>query len=135
MDKLEQIADALHQGWLEYQRRAGRALGPERTPKTQPHKLPWSDLDEESRNQDRFIAAVLLADWIRGALAKDDLPRAIHETWMLWEHLHGNSHPHAQPYPMAHAHGPDEHALQASRIAAFLEEISPLSRLASSSSR
>jgi hypothetical protein len=74
MDKLEPIAEKLHEAWMEYQTKYGRVFGPERTPTTHPHMLPWDQLDGPSQNQDRFIAAVVLDEWARGRLAVEDVP-------------------------------------------------------------
>jgi len=120
MDKLEQIAEQIHEGWRDHEARRGRVFGSDRTDKTHPHMVPWSQLDDESRSQDRFIAAVVLHDWSRGNLTAEQLPRAIHEAWRQWVRINGRAHHHAQPYEVVHPTGSREHALQASRIEPLL---------------
>ena len=120
MDRLEEVAAALHEGWLEFQRSHGKIYGPLRTCTTHPHIIAWEELDDESRNQDRFIAAVLLRDWFEGRLSRQGLAAAIHDTWARWEQLHGNTHPHAVPFPEAHPEGSTEHELQAARLEPLL---------------
>ena len=86
MDKMEQIANVLHDGWWDYQVKKGRELGPQKDSKTHPHMVPWSALDEESRNQDRFIAAAILIDYAGGNLPLDinRVAKVIHEAWVHW---------------------------------------------------
>ncbi|MFO1004287.1 MAG: RyR domain-containing protein, partial [Planctomycetaceae bacterium] len=61
MDLVEQIAVNLHEGWMQYKKSKGVTYGPERTASTHPHMLKWDELpDVESKNQDRFIAALIL---------------------------------------------------------------------------
>jgi hypothetical protein len=120
MDKLERVAERLHEAWCDYQIARGRVLGPKRTDETHPHLLPWARLDLEAQNQDRYIAAHLLARAAAGELVREQLPSAIHDIWVQWEVLHGNVHPHALPFAVAHSHGADEHPLQADRVSALL---------------
>lgn len=125
MDKLEQVAEALHEGWREYQLRRGRIYGPNRTAGTHPHLVDWAGLDTESRNQDRFIAALLLRLWADRVLAATLLPAAIHDAWVTWERVNSNAHPHAKPFAQAHGGGPEEHELQAQRVLAILGAAAP----------
>ena len=120
MDRLEQVAKELHDAWREHQSQQGRVLGPERTARTHPHLVPWSQLDRESQNQDRFIAAVILDGSMRGSLTSDQLPRAIHDAWCRWIQLAGRTHPHAKPFEIAHSAGSEEHELQARRLESLL---------------
>jgi len=120
MDKLEKVAEQIHEGWREYQTQLGRVFGPERNDRTHPHMIPWSQLDNESQNQDRFIAAIVLDEWSRGRLTCDQLPRAIHDTWSRWVRLQGRTHPHANPFEIVHPTGSDEHQLQAQRLEPLL---------------
>jgi hypothetical protein len=120
VNKLEQLAEQLHEGWREHQAGRGRVLGPARTERTHPHMLPWAELDDDSRDQDRFMAAVVLDDWCRGRLSREDLPRAIHEAWRRWVGLLGRPHPHALPFDVAHAKGAEEHDVQARRLEPLL---------------
>src|ERR1041385_3154040 len=84
MDRVEQIAAALHDGWWEYQLLQKRILGPNRTKLTHPHLVPFSALDDEARNQDRFQAAVHLKNWME--TGNEVTPKDIHDAWRLWEH-------------------------------------------------
>jgi hypothetical protein len=112
---MEQIAMAIHDGWWAYQINGGYKLGPrEERGRTHPHMLPWHQLDEESKNQDRFIAAILLAAWVDKG--KSVTPDRIHEAWRVWEYAHGTNHPHNEPFKQAHPAGADEHKWQAERI-------------------
>jgi cation transport regulator ChaB len=122
MDKLELVAQALHEGWRSYHVATGRRYGPVRSATTHPHLVAWSSLDTESQNQDRFIAALLLRDWAEGRLAPGQLPAAIHDAWTCWEHLQGNVHPHAGPFAEVHAEGEDEHAVQAALVEVLLTD-------------
>lgn len=124
-DDFEKVAAALHQGWVDFKTSQGVVHGPERTDSTHPHLVDWSELDAGSRNQDRFIAAVLLRDWKRGALGFSELPAAIHNAWVDWSMLCEENHPHARPYHQAHADGPGEHARQAELVAPLIGEIHP----------
>src|SRR5690554_4796968 len=87
MDLLEAIAAALHEGWLKDLDAKGFRYSPERNreKRLHPHFVPWSALDTEAQNQDRFQAAVLLREWKEGHLAQDNLPERIHEAWRVWE--------------------------------------------------
>jgi len=120
---LETIAALIHQGWMDYQRAKAVVLGPERTATTHPHLRPWQELDTESQNQDRFIAAVILYKWQHGRLGREDLPAALHEAWADWSRLQCENHHHARPYAQAHADGDDEHTRQAALIAPILQDI------------
>lgn len=120
MDKLERVAQELHEGWREYKSERRWVYGPTRTSNTHPHLIAWHQLDNESQNQDRFIAAILLREFADGNLTSEILPAAIHDGWTLWERIHGRSHPHALPYAEVHAEDPGEHAVQAARVAAVL---------------
>ncbi len=124
---IETIAALLHQGWMELKRRQGVVLGPERTPATHPHMVEWAQLDNDSRNQDRFIASVVARDWGRGVLSAADLPAAIHNAWAEWSRLGGDDHPHALPYFQAHPDDPGEHVIQADLVLPILnrEQLAP----------
>lgn len=117
MDLLETIAEQLHEGWWLYKKEQGVVYGPTRSATTHPHLLSWDDLkDVEAQNQDRFQAALILSAWWRNELTYDTLPAAIHNAWVIWEQLHKNNHPHAQPFAEAHPSDPQEHAVQARLI-------------------
>jgi len=105
---------------MEYKRRQGVGYGPERTSATHPHYVDWRELDNESQNQDRFIASAILRDWIRGALSLSDLRAAIHNAWAEWSILQGENHPHALPFHQAHGADPGEHAIQEELIQPLL---------------
>jgi hypothetical protein len=122
-DPLENVAEALHEGWMEYRLAQGCVLGPERTATTHPHLCPWSELDRESQNQDRFIAAVLLDRWVSKSLTIEQLPEAIHDAWCRWVFLEGRAHAHAQPFAVAHRETSDDHAVQAARIEPILRSL------------
>jgi len=109
MSKLERIARALHDGWMEHWSATGLRYGPRRSETTHPHLVPWDDLAEDDRAADRFIAAVVLRDWEQGVLARADLPRAIHDAWAQWARLDGREHEHARPWDEVHATDPVEH--------------------------
>jgi nucleoside 2-deoxyribosyltransferase len=113
---LEAVAELLHQGWMDFKRRQGVAFGPERSSTTHPHFVDWSSLDNDSKNQDRFIASAILRDWARGALSPGDLPAAIHNAWAEWSRLRGENHPHAIPYFQAHSKDAGEHGIQADLV-------------------
>lgn len=122
-DKLERVAQAVHEGWREYQLARGRVYGSERTASTHPHLVAWAELEAEAQNQDKFIAALLLRLWIEKRLQRSSLPAAIHDSWVVWEQVNGKSHPHAKAFAVAHSHGAEEHDLQATKIASILEEL------------
>ena len=117
---LETLASLLHQGWMEFKRRQGVVFGPERSPSTHPHLVVWSKLDNDSQNQDRFIASIVLRDWGRGALSPADLPAAIHNAWAEWSRLQAEDNPHALPYFQAHREDTGEHSIQADLITPLL---------------
>lgn len=98
---MEQIAQAIHDGWWEYQLDRGINLGPRNEIMSRhPHMLPWSALDDEAKNQDRFIASLVIAEY----MASDSFTcETLHEAWRVWEKLHGGKHPHDKPYKAAHA--------------------------------
>lgn len=116
MDRLEQIAMALHDGWWDDKQASGWKLGPRSTiRKTHPHMVPWSQLAESDKNQDRFIAAAILYRWRK--TGKEANPRLIHDLWRWWELACGHpSHPHDRPYSDVHRHDSGEHGLQAGRV-------------------
>lgn len=118
----EGIAKALHAGWMQFKAAEGVVFGLNRTATTHPHLVAWDQLDDQSRNQDRFIAAILLKEWSRGLLAPADIPAAIHNAWMEWSVLQAENHPHARPYREVHVTNPGEHAIQADRITPLLLE-------------
>lgn len=120
---LEQVASQIHDGWRIYKQAKGVVFGPDRTASTHPHLVDWSQLDEDSRNQDRFIASVIVRDWIRSALSPGDLPAAIHNAWVEWSQLQGEQHPHAKPFYVAHATDPGEHQTQADLIVPLLVQV------------
>jgi hypothetical protein len=101
MDRVEQIAKAIHDGWWVHQLDRGVQLGPRTEMRTShPHMLPWSALDDEAKNQDRFMASIILAEWMAGTPITCQM---IHEAWRVWEKLHARKHPHDKPYKEAHA--------------------------------
>lgn len=131
MDRVEQIARAIHDGWWDHMLDNGYQLGP-RTGygKRHPHMLPWGSLDDESKNQDRFIASLILSEWMAGTPITCQM---IHEAWRVWEKLHARKHPHDKPYKEAHASkhqtfrrkvnvDPREHQRQFRRIEIILEK-------------
>lgn len=120
-DLLERVAASLHESWREYNAARGRVFGPERTIQTHPHLVAWADLDTCSQNQDRFVAAVLLDQWSCGTLEEPAVPRAIHEAWRRWILLQGRTHPHAEPYEVAHAEGGEDHEAQALQVMPLLQ--------------
>lgn len=114
-DRLEQVAKALHDGWWEWMRKHGEQHR---------HMVEWDSLPkDESRNQDRFQAAVLLRNWV-GTL-EPVTPEGIHEAWRLWERIHGKQHSHDAPFVDVHspttAHGVREHQVQADKVNALLK--------------
>lgn len=125
MDLVEQIAAKLHEGWMQPKIEAGFTYGPDRTNSTHPHLVGWNELDDiEAQNQDRFQAALILQAYSHNSITRENLPAAIHNAWVVWENLHGVSHPHALPYEEAHAKkGPQEHAVQADLVWPILEGI------------
>lgn len=122
-DPLESIAAALHDAWADEQKFHGRVFGPDRTPQTHPHLVPWGELDEASRNQDRFIAACLLQKWLLGQVDEGDLPAAIHDSWVDWSRINSENHPHAQPFAIAHGDNAGEHARQAAYVVRILNQL------------
>lgn len=116
VDRMEQIAEALHNGWWSHTARLpGMRLGPrDDGGDAHPHLAPWSAKDDGGRNQDRFQAAVLLSR--RVATFHDVTPEEIHEAWRLWVDLHRGEHCHARPYEEVHAGDPREHGDQAARV-------------------
>lgn len=122
-DRMEQLAEALHDGWWQFHRDQGWTLGPERDRerKIHPHLVAWSALDDSSRNQDRFEAAVLLGRWSSDQSWRVT-PTELHEAWRSWIVVHGGDHPHAKPYADAHPQDDaQEHAAQAARVNELLE--------------
>ena len=120
---LETVAALLHKGWMEFKRRQGVEFGQERSQTTHPHFVNWLSLDNDSQNQDRFMAAAILRDWGRGLLAPADLPAAIHNAWADWSNLQGEEHSHARPYFQAHSvESPGEHFIQADLILPILAD-------------
>ena len=122
-DLLERVAAALHEGWRQHYAAQGRVFGPERTPKTHPHLVPWERLDTTSQNQDRFVAAALIDEWSRGNLDRAALPRAIHEAWRRWILAQGRTHAHALPFDIAHPTGGEDHETQAAHVSPLLEAV------------
>ena len=129
MDRLEQIAEALHDGWWDYRKRKGWILGPRsNVHKQHPHMAPWWQLNNEAQNQDRFIAAIILWHWLN--TGRGVTPKMIHETWRKWEDAHAREHPHSIPYGQAHSHidsnkiEDNEHQLQAGRVNHLLKSFS-----------
>jgi nucleoside 2-deoxyribosyltransferase len=122
--KLERIAALLHEGWMNYKCRKEPAFryGRKRTTITHPHYVPCAKLPQEAQSQDRFIAAGILRDWGRGALAVSDLPAAIHNIWAEWSNLSGTPHPHALPFYQAHTSCAEEHEIQAALILPHLSD-------------
>jgi hypothetical protein len=128
MDWLELIAATLHDEWARFQLAQGRVHGATRSAKTHPHLVVWTDLDEESRNQDRFIAALVVGGWMAGEVTPDRVPEAIHDAWVAWERAQRSEHPHARPFGQVHAIDPGEHALQARAILPLLLEVPQVAR-------
>ena len=129
MDIIEQVAAALHEGWLCYYDAQGYKFGPvsDRTAKKHAHFIPWSALDEEAKNQDRFQATVLLLAWKAGDISEINLPKQIHEVWRKWEQisrpLEGKGpHPHDGPFAEKHPSDPEEHFTQAKHVWAVLQK-------------
>ena len=121
MDLLEQIAEKLHVGWMQARQRAEVIYGPSRTATSHPHLVYWNNLgDIEAQNQDRFQAALILRAWASQEVTKEALPALIHDSWVIWEQVHGRFHRHALPFQQAHPNGPDEHAGQAELVWAIL---------------
>jgi hypothetical protein len=123
MDILEDIAAALHLGWLQYQDSIGVRFSPyrDRGKKQHPHFVPWSALDTEAMNQDRFQATVLLLRWKNKELTESNLPEQIHEAWRVWEQLSRGikgkpPHDHDGPYHDKHPVDPGEHLFQAKAV-------------------
>lgn len=111
---IEEIAKAIHDGWLEEKRRLCYKFGPrDEENRTHPHFVPWEEL--ESKDQDRFWAAMIIQDWVmfgkRPIRSKD-----MHEAWKFWPRLNGVKHPHDEPFEVVHAHGSLEHELQAELV-------------------
>jgi hypothetical protein len=126
IDRLDQIAMALHDGWWQFKSDDGWTLGSrDDDHKKHPHCIAFASLpEEENRNQDRFQAAYLLQKWF--ASKQPIKPQDIHNAWQLWEHINGNyKHKHDLPYSDADAHGgskgEQEHKLQAERVNVLLE--------------
>lgn len=117
---LEDVARLIHQGWTQYQIQRGMVYGLERTETTHPHLVEWNELDDESKNQDRFIAAVLIQDWVQNKLAPEDLHIAIHNAWALSVCARGKEHPHAVPFHAAHSKDLAEHRIQADLLRSYL---------------
>jgi hypothetical protein len=114
-DRIEQVAQTLHDAWWEYKRNQGFTLGPrDMARKTHPHLMHWESMDIESRNQERFQASVLLAPRVQ--TLNDVAPSEIHEAWRLWEQVHRRQHPHDQPFSEAHAQDVCEHEAQAAKV-------------------
>lgn len=135
MDKLDKLAEELHNGWWKFQLSHGLKLGPdkidERTKPAQPkknwmhpHMSAWSGKCTTDKNQDRYEAAIILHNWFAGNLTKESLAKMIHESWREWMKITGNhNHPHDHPFEheKAHAKDPREHSEQADRVIRFLE--------------
>ena len=82
-NKIEVIAKALHDGWMEYKQRVeGFSFASESDweNKKHNHLVPWEYLnfDVEAQNQDRFQAAMILQAWRNGKITKQNLPEKIH---------------------------------------------------------
>jgi hypothetical protein len=120
MDRVELIAQELHDGWWEFKLAEGTSLGPRNLKGKHPHMVPWESLGDESRNQDRFQASLLLHNWL--ATGKEVKPEEIHQAWVLWEQLNESNHPHAKDYATAHGEGPGEHKFQAARVNELLRK-------------
>jgi hypothetical protein len=126
MDRIEQIATVLHDAWWEYQIKVNKkTLSPYRSDTTHPHLVPFSALDVEAQNQDRFQAAIHLKKWMDTGTeitAKD-----IHDAWRLWQHVHADyRHIHDKEYDVVHGpppgKGPQEHQLQADKVNELLRK-------------
>jgi len=126
--ELESIARLLHQGWVMYKTQQGVVFGPDRSEATHPHIVDWEELDEESRNQDRFTAATILRDWTIGVLGIEDFPAAIHNGWAMAIASTGRKNPHAIPFHQAHVDDPAEHGIQASLVTGYLANFSTIER-------
>lgn len=121
-DLLELVAQGIHNGWCEYKKQQGVVWGEERTETTHPHLIEWNKLDNESQNQDRFIAARILEKWLDGTIHNGSLPEAIHNSWVTWIKVNRREHPHAHPFGVAHPEGAEEHELQAKHISQILPQ-------------
>ncbi len=122
MDRLDQLATALHDGWWSYKINAGYTLGPRQERgrgRMHPHMMPWHQLDESAKNQDRFIAALVLKRWLAG---EEVTMITLHEAWRAWIAIQGiASHPHDEPFKKAHATSGDDHKWQLERILPLLK--------------
>ena len=117
VDLVEKVGEKLHQGWMQSKKQVGVKYGAERTRTTHPHLVTWQELDDlEAKNQDRFQASLILNAWKKGKITEKNLPAAIHNSWVVWEEIHGNAHPHALSYEAAHLESPGEHAIQAGLV-------------------
>ena len=139
MDKLDLLAEVLHNGWWKFQLDHGLRLGPdkidERTvpaaPKAEwmhPHLVNWSGKCTTDKNQDRYEAALILHSWFNENVTEECLAEKIHESWREWLRVVGSkNHPHNHPYKDAGAHATDprEHSIQAKRVLEFLKENFP----------
>lgn len=139
MDRLDQLAEILHNGWWKYQVDLGIKLGPDKiddrnepdsTKWTHPHLTSWSSKATAEKNQDRFEAALILNAWFRGTLTTENLPELIHESWREWLKVVAvpgqQPHPHDKPYAEVHANnGGREHVIQAQRVYVHLEKTYP----------
>lgn len=121
-DRVETVAQCLHDEWWKYKSEEGFVLGPTRdsAKKTHPHLVPWTALSTEEQNQDRFIASQLLAKhFIEG---RPVTPQSIHDAWCLWVACHDGCHPHLKPFSVAHARGPGEHEAQTRKIQELFDD-------------
>jgi len=115
MNRLEIIAQLLHQGLVDFRAGTTGAEGPASS------SSPWEALGLDEQAEYRFVAANVLRDWQRGALSLADLPASIHNAWAHGVAAEGKQDEHAIFYGEAHPTDPREHRAQASLIARQLQ--------------
>ena len=100
------VAEALHNGWWAYMRRAGYRYGPrDRGGKTHAHMLPWSECPPENNEQDRYIARAaieFLEERERAQpaapVSDEEVAREIHNAWAAYVRAQGRTD-HPTPLP------------------------------------